>query len=255
MMSKEKHPLDKAAEQMEDNANSISKGRTGTESFAELSYCLEVDVIGEYPQANPVDNKAFIDDGYLYLDRFPEPASDPIEYQLVKGAYWTDVLSASLRYLCYVVNSKALEVFKKFDLGNVRYYNAVVTDNKNIKQDYTCIFLCNHISVDDIDFSRSECFLVDMISQPIGKISITDKEDFLKKSDEANEGTLPDSEEFSHIAIGKVQLLPGKTPSASIFGMGQYLGSKVYVSTPLRDALIDAGITGLKFKENSRLFI
>ncbi|TWT89263.1 hypothetical protein [Stieleria varia] len=254
-MSKKKSSLDEAAEQLELRSQSISKGRSGSDSVVELSFCLDEDIVGVYPQAAPPKaNGDFQDDGYLYFDRFPEPAGNPIELRLQSGAEWTDVLSASIKYFCLLVNSTALEVFKRFDLGNVKYYEAAVLGKKKEKRDYTYIFICNHVTLDDVDFPRTECFLVDMLSDPLGEIAVVDKADYLAKVQQANEGSLPDSEPFSRIAMGKVQLLPGHAPSADIFGMSQ-LDTKTYVSTPLRDALLKAGVSGLQFASNTRLFL
>ncbi len=253
-MIKRESPFERAAEQMNAGANKISKGREGTDSISEISYCLEEEIIGVYPQASIIGDGAFVDDGGLYFDRFPEPAADPIEHLLEKGAKWTDVLSASLRYRCFLLSPKALEVFQQFELGNVRFYNAIVTDKKKEKADYTYIFICNHVTLDDIDFSRSECFLVDMISQPIEELKVIDKADFLEKSKEANDGNLPNSERFCRIAIGKVQLLPGKAPKSDIFGMSRW-DLRIYVSAALRDAILEANISGLAFKQNTRLFL
>jgi len=109
------------------------------------------------------------------------------------------------------------------------------------------------VTEDDVDFARSECFLVDMLGQPIREISITDQEDFNQKTQEAQDGNLPGSEPFCLIAIGKVQLLSGHVPQADIFGMSQ-LDTRIYVSAALRDALLDAEVSGLDFKQNTRLF-
>jgi len=152
------------------------------------------------------------------------------------------------------VNAKALEIFNQFNLGNVRLYNAEVTGKRNKKLEYTYIFIGNHVTWDDIDFSRSECFLVDMISTPIREISVADKADFLEKSRDAKDGKLPGSERFCRIAIGKLQFLPERTPKHDIFAMRQ-MDTRIYVSTSLRDAILDEKISGLKFKQNTRLFL
>ena len=254
-MSKKISPLDRAAEELTARADTISKGRLGSDSFCEVSHCLDTEVIGAFPQATPpTPGGDFIDDGYLYFDRFPEPAGDPIKLHLKHGAILTDVLSSTTHLLCFLVSPRALEVFNRFNLGNVRFYEAVVTGNENDKLRYTYIFLCNHITSNDIDFARSECFLVDMISQPIGEIAVANNNDYLDKREKARAGSLPDSEPFCRIAIGKVQLLPGHKPQADIFGISD-IDTRIYASTALRDALLEAEITGLEFGENSRLFL
>ena len=253
-MSKDKPFLDRVAEQLSGRAESISQGRLGSDSICQVDYCSEKDVVGDFPQASPLEaNGDFLSDGYLYFERFPEPAGDPIQLFLEPTAKWTDVLSASTTYDLFLVNAKALEVFKQFNLGNVRYYNATVTDKKTETRNFTYVFFCNHLTLDDIDFSRSECHLVDMISQPIRELEVIDKEDFWAKQKLAQDGALPDSEQFSKIAIGKIQLQAGHAPKVDLFGLSQ-IGTTKYASTALRDALVDARVTGLEFKQNTRLF-
>ena len=149
------------------------------------------------------------------------------------------------------MNSESLEVFREFELGNVAYFDAVVSKSKT-KKEYTYIFVCNHVTIDDVDFARSECFLVDMLSDPLGEINIANKTDYVKKVEQANEGTLPGSEPFCRIALGKLQLLSGHEPKADIFGVSQ-LDTRVYVSNSLRDAILEAEISGCDFSKNTRL--
>lgn len=258
MSEQEESYLDKIAEKLIAGAETISKGRLGSELISKISCSLETEVVGAHPQTNTSGpNGAFVDDGYLYLDRFPEPASDPIRLHLEKGARWTDVLSCTCTPigLCFLVNAKALEVFKRFELDKVRYYRASVKKNWREKRDYTFVFLCNHLTLDDIDFSRSECYLVDMISQPIKEIEVSDRADYLKKDNLAKEGALPDSEQFSRIDLGKMQLLPSHKPKADLFGMGRYLGTKSYISKTFQAALVESNISGLEFEPNTRIFL
>ena len=221
-------------------------------SISEFSFCMDDEIAGAYPQAAPKKaNGDFIDEGVLYFDHFPKPAGDPIKLKMQSGAKWTGVMSASHKFLCLLVDAEALEIFKKFELGNVGYFDAVVSKSKT-KKDYTYIFVCNHVTIDDVDFARSQCFLVDMISEPLGKIKIADKADYAKKVEQANEGTLPKSEPFCRITFGKIQLRSGHEPKADIFGMSQ-LGSRIYVSNALRDAILEAEISGCEFSKNTEL--
>ncbi len=253
-MSKEKSFLDQIAEKLTERSDRITKGRVGSDSVCLMKYSTDEEIVGTNPQATPPEaNGDFLSDGDLYFDRFPEPADDPIALRMERGAKWTDVLAASCTYHTFLVNSRALQVFKQFDLGNVRFYGAEVTGKGDEKRDYTYIFFCNHATLEDVDLSRSECHLVDMIGQPIREIEIADAEDFKRKDKLARRGVLPDSERFSRIEFGKIQLLSGHAPTADLFGM-HCIDTRVYASTALRDALQEAGITGLEFKRNTRLF-
>jgi hypothetical protein len=76
---------------------------------------------------------------------------------------------------------------------------------------------------------------------------------WLEKQRRASAGELDECEQFSRIAYKKLFFRPGHAPSVDLFTL-ERLGSAVYISARLKNAIVASGITGLEVKPNKRLF-
>ncbi|WP_144988560.1 hypothetical protein [Gimesia aquarii] len=73
------------------------------------------------------------------------------------------------------------------------------------------------------------------------------------KKKQAIKGELEGSKCFNQLAYKKISILAGRAPKPVIFGMGR-MGVEAYVRLELKEALREAGVTGLKFRRNNKLF-
>jgi hypothetical protein len=245
-----KHPFDVVAEQLEAAANQPVIAQDASPDWWELSFAAD-ETVGDYPQALPPDSHDWGGSAGLGPDRFPV---GPIpEQTLQKRAHWTDVLSSNLWSDGYLLNDKALAAFKQCDLGEFREYPASVRDKTGSARPLTYLYVRNIIEPTGIDFGRSEFYITDMVSQPMGPVTVTSLEDLTEKKELARKGTLEGSEKFSRIDYKRLTFAPGQKPSVDIFKLSG-LGARVFISARLRDAIVNSGITGLEIRPNKRLF-
>lgn len=210
------------------------------------------DSTGAYPQANLDKSKKYLeDDGHHYRDRFPT-IYEPIVLRLNRSAKWTDVLSAQLWSEGYLLSERALEVFEKFDLGRTKKYTAEVRKGKEARK-YTYLFLANHVVMEDVNFSKSEFYIANMIGSPQSMIKVTSDEDYEQKRSKAASGELDGFGEFSRLDCKCLKFKRGRVPKSAIFGLGQF-GVDMYFRQELYVALRQSNISGFEFRRNNKLF-
>ena len=206
--------------------------------------------MGDYPQASfPKERDGFEDDGGHYHDRFPKPKRTPVRLRLRPEVKWTGVLSASGTHGGLVVDDEALKVFRRFRLGTSRVVPATVQGPRREKRAYHCLFIANHLGLDDVDFAESEFKLVDMLSDPIAPIKITSATDYEAKVVLARKGELPNAEAFSRIIFTRFAVRRAALPDADLFGAGRFLRG-LFVTDALKDALGESGVSGIDLTPN-----
>ena len=104
-----------------------------------------------------------------------------------------------------------------------------------------------------MDIDQCEFYLADMLGSPQRLVEVTSIEDFQQKREQALEGELEGSKRFYGLRYKKLTLRAGQAPQPAVFGVAR-LGTTMYISKELYTALRQAGVTGLEFKRNKRLF-
>jgi len=246
------HKLSEKPKRVVHKSRRINAG-VGGATIKQLFNNFDEGIIGRYPQAIPaVVQKDFVDDGGPYYSQFPEAFELPVKMKLDKKAKVTDVLSASLRYRCLLMNDRSLAVFDAFNLGNVKRYKSLVRAGTGTSLQYTFVFIGTYITEEEIDFRRTKASLVDMVGEPLSTIKIADGADYLKKSKLARAGELPKSERFSRIDLGDIVLKDSANIDSDIFTLGQF-GSQIFVRNYLAEALIDAEISGIQICDPDKI--
>lgn len=256
-MPHEKHPLDVAAERLEALSDAPVAANDVSHDYWELRSAADESVVGDYPQTEPCEEDLYLqwgDSEGLGPDGFPVvPFPDQ---RLRSTARWTDVLKSSLPAAWsegHLFNEKAAEVFRQCNLGTFREYPARVYDHEQTVHTLTYFHMRNRVDPSDIDYGRSEFYVTDILGLPLGPVSVESFEDWQRKLQQAQSGELDGCEEFSSLSYKRLYFLPGKQPAAECFKLGR-LGTAIYISTHLKELIVQSGITGLEIKENRRLF-
>ncbi len=249
-MANEKHPFDVAAERLEAIADTPVAGQDASPEYWELKSATD-ETTGDYPQAQLPEEHDWGESYGLGDDGFP---TEPIpNQQLVETGLWTDVLSSSLWSEGRLFNPKAHSVFRRMNLGKFREYPTNVADLNGEMHPLVYFHFQNEVEPTAIDFETSEFYIAEMLSMPGPSVSIRSFEDWSEKIGQAREGKLNGCEQFSRIEFKQLFFKRGCSPNVDIFSLGR-LSARVYITTKLRDAIVESGITGLEIKENKRLF-
>lgn len=254
-MTDKKHPLDEAAEQLERIANSPATDQEASNDFWELAFAMD-ETAGDYPQALVPEEyamKHWSETDGIGDDGFPSVPDGLPPLNLQSTAHWTDVLSSSLWSGGYLLNQRALGIFKQRHLGDHRDYAAIVRDSGDSERSFTFVFCKNGVDPESLDFERSEFYVTDILGMPKGPIDVGSFEEFLDLQAKASAGELDGVEEFSSLDYKELHFKAGCTPSVDIFDLSR-LGIRVYISNRLRTAILESGISGLEIKPNQRLF-
>lgn len=251
-MTKEKHPFDAAAEELESISDGPVADQNPSADFWELRYSTD-DTTGNFPQAEHIkfDWESLDDSDGLGEDGFP--AKNISKLQLREHAKLTDVLSCNLWRDGFLVNSNALEGFKKCNLGNYREYPVELLDHEKNKHPLIYLYHQNILTPESVDYKRSEFYLEEMLGIPKDPIQVDSFSDWQAKVTLARAGKLNGCEEFSGLAFKKLYLLPGHNPDTDIFRIAR-LGVRVYVTTEFRKVMLNLGVTGINFKINRRVY-
>lgn len=242
--------LDDLAVRMESALDRFLGNHDAPQSFVQVRFAAD-ETVGNYPQAALDQSQVYLeDDGSPYRDRFPRSVREPVQLKLRRGAKWTDVLSSDLRSEGFLLSERALGVFEQLPPGNVRKYPAEVSGGRQ-RRPYTYFFPANHITHADIDFSRSEFYIADMLGDPQGLIEVVSAEDFDLKRKQVNQGEWEGCRRFSSLKFKRMYL--NHAPQAAVFGLGTF-GGEMYVRRELYEALRQAEVSGLEFKRNNRIF-
>ncbi|TWU04415.1 hypothetical protein [Stieleria varia] len=246
--------LDDLVLQIESEVDRFIGDQSASRNFVAAMLSTERSEVGDYPQASLDTSKEYLeDDGDLYQDRFPKSLHEPIVLELSRAAKWTDVLSAGLWSHAFLLSDKALAVFEQFDLGKSKKYKAEVRRGKEVQR-YTLLFVANHVLMEDIDIGECEFYLEEMSGSPKHLVEVSSVEDLKQKKVQAMKGELEGSKRFNRLAYKKLTFMAGHAPKPAIFGMGKLSATETYVRRELYEALRDAGLTGLEFRRNNKLF-
>jgi hypothetical protein len=123
----------------------------------------------------------------------------------------TDCISdAAISAHGFILSDKALEVFRKYDLGTYKVYPMNLY-HKNIKYDYGFLHILNDM-VDLIDFERSTFFVEKLIGGHAFDIKVKGKADFIEKRKLAGNGTLEGTEKYWDVSFRSAVFKNVKTP-------------------------------------------
>ncbi len=271
-MPKDEHPFDIVAERLKAAADKPVAAQDTSLDYWELEFATD-ESVGDFPQAMSLEEQDWdesedeIDesDG-IGPDGFPTLPNSLPKLKLQSPAKWTDVLSSTLWSEGYLLNETALTSFKQCNLGDFREYPTVVRATggllsaiaarfrgAGLERSYTYLFLRNVIEPAAIDFERSEFYIEDILGIPKRPIDINSFDDWLEMQANANEGELDGIEQFSSVDYKKLFFRQDQVPSVDLFTFSR-LGIRVYISTRLKDAIENSGITGLEIKQNKRVF-
>ena len=246
----EKHPLDLVAARLEMAADLPVAAQAASPDYWGLQLATD-DTVGDYPQVVVRRGHDWGEAQGLGPDGFP---AIPIpELDLQSTALWTDVLSAGLWSGGYLLNAKALAVFKQCDLGRFREYPAVVRDQAGVTRTLTYLYIHNVIQPTAIDFERAEFYVANTIGIPLRPVAINSFEEWEEVVHKAMEGELDGCKRFSMIYYKKLFFRRGHQPTVDLFEFAR-LGTTIYISARLRESIMNSGITGLEIKPNKRLF-
>lgn len=251
-MAIDKHPFDIAAERLEAIADSPTIGNDVSPDYWELSEAAD-ETVGDYPQALFTEAQDWGDSAGLGPDGFPMVPDGLPGLELQADAHWTDVLSSSLWSGGYLLSERALEAFRPCILGEHREYAASVRGPNGDRRPYTYIYFRNLIAPTTLDFERSEFYVREMLGIPKAPMAVSSFEDWQAKRRKASEGKLEGVERFSSLDYKTLYFRPGQSPAVDLFSL-QGMGIRVYITTRLRNALLESGISGLEIKPNRRLF-
>lgn len=226
--------------------------QNASQSYVRVRFATD-DSVGEYPQAAIPDSEKYLEgNGEPYQQDCPVVKKQPVPLKLRRAARWTDVLSSDLWSEGWLVNEKAIGLLKGFPLGNHLEVPAVVQRRKETRS-YSYVFIANHVSLEDVDFARSAFYVADMIGSPVGSIEVESAEDLAQKRRNVNAGAVEGFKRFSRVECQRLQFRKGRAPQAAVFGLGS-VGIEMYLTRELCVALRRAGVTGLEFRRNNKLF-
>lgn len=248
----DRSPLDEFTIRMENAVDRFIGNHHASQNFVQFAFATD-ESAGQYPQAARDQSREYLeDDGDQYLHRFPRLIHEPILLRMRRGAKWTDVLSSDLWSEGMLVTESVLAILERFPLGHVKRYKAEVHRGKE-KREYTYLFFANHVTLDDIDFSKAEFYIADMIGSPQRLIDVDSAVDYQRKREQIAEGKLEGCRRFSRLETKSIPFRPGHAPSVAVFGLGS-LGVTTFMRRELCDALRQAGVSGMGFKRNNKLF-
>jgi len=208
---------------------------------------------GEFPQAKEAGERScFIRDGGLYYDRVPIVVEQPIRFLLKPQARWSDIMSSSPFGHALLLNDRAKDVFSQFNADCSAEFTSEVQSHTGEIRSYTYAFLTNHLSSLNFDFSNSIFSITDAMGRPQTFVQIDSEDAYWRLATLAQDGTVPGCEVFSNVSLSKLKLRKNSTDGISIFGLGRF-SRQMYMQRGLSEALKNASITGLEFKENSNL--
>ena len=131
---------------------------------------------------------------------FPKIKIEFKEVHIHDTSKLTDCISdAAISAHGFILSDKALEVFRKYDLGTYKIYPMNLY-HKSVKYDYGFLHILNDM-IDLIDFERSTFFVEKLIGGHAFDIQIKDKADFIEKRKSAGNGTLEGTEKYWDVSF------------------------------------------------------
>lgn len=173
---------------------------------------------------------------------FPRIKIEFKEVRIHDASKLTDCISdAAISAHGFILSDKALEVFRKYDLGTYQIYPMNLF-HKNVKYDYGFLHILNNI-IDLIDFERSTFFVEKLIGGYAFDIKIKDKADFIEKRKLAGDGTLEGTEKWWDVSFKSAVFKNVKTPD--FFNLTG-CGIKKFITKNLKEEISKNKLTGFE---------
>lgn len=246
----EKHPLDLVVARLEVAADMPVATQAASPDYWGLKFATD-DTVGDYPQVVRREEYNRGEAQGLGPDGFPAVRIPELELQ--STALWTDVLSSVLWSDGYLLNDRALAEFKQCNLGQFREYPVVVRDHTGATRALTYLFIHNVIQPTAIDFERAEFYVANTLGIPLRPVAINSFEEWEEVQRKAMAGELDGCKRFSMVYYKKLFFRRNHLPTVDLFKFAR-LGTTVYISSRLRESIVNSRITGLEIKLNKRLF-
>ncbi len=197
-------------------------------------------VVGRWPQVS------YINTFIAHEIKFHEFPWFPIRFdriELYRSAKLTDCLStAAISAHAFILSTKALNVFKRFDLGKHAIYPATV-NHKESTNEYHVLHIINDME-GLLDCSRSRFHITDMMGKPRFRIPITDLEDLRVRREQVKKGLLPGTEEFDFVRLTYGHFI-ADAGLPDIFSI-RCAGVDPFITSTLAAAIHEAGLTGFQ---------
>jgi hypothetical protein len=173
---------------------------------------------------------------------FPKIKIEFKEVHIYNTAKLTDCISCTaISAHGFILSDKALEVFKKYDLGTYQIYPMNLF-YKNAKYNYGFLHILNN-TIDLIDFERSRFFVEKLIGGHAFDIQIKDKEDFIENRKLAENGILEGTEKYWDVSFKSAVFNNVKTPD---FFTLTGCGVKKFITKPLKEEILKNKLTGFE---------
>lgn len=235
--------FERISEIMQEDQHKAFVGHPSSKRFIQLNYSTDSKVIGrKYPQTD------YINLGYAHHLKFYELPRENIKFgkiELYKSAKLTDLIStAAFSAYAYLLSKKALDIFKKFNLGRYRIYPATVY-HKGAEHEYGVLHFTNDL-IDHLDFTRSKFYVANILGGYEFDIEINSKEDYEKKRKQVKNAEYPNTEEWWYVNL-KWGVWKEKMTVTDLFTIFSS-DSNPYVSKELSEEILNKELTGFEFK-------
>lgn len=237
-MAKKRNIFEEVAQQWQTEERSAFTGNAVSKQYRVLTTSTDRKVVGRWPQVSDINIFIAHEIKSHVFPWFPI-RFDRIE--LYRSAKLTDCLSTlAISAHAFILSTKALNVFQRFDLGKHAIYPATV-HHKESTNEYHVLHIINDMEV-HLDCSRSRFHVTDMMGKPRFRIDVKDLADLVEKREKIKKGELYGTEEFDYARLTFGYFVPG-TSHPDIFSI-RCGSSEAYITSSLASAIHESGLTG-----------
>lgn len=182
------------------------------------------------------------------VEHLPEYLPD-LDYFVVNGkAKLTDLLSVSVAYGGFLISPKFKELLEQCNLPVHKFFPAKVFYQKKMYDYYWMHVICD--LTNDVDYTHSTFFVYHNYSQNLGFVTVSSKEDLLRKKEKLKKDN-PDK--TVTIWAEKIFLQPSAISNLDLFQIGLF-DSNYYISGKLKEKIIDHKIFGISITQTNNIF-
>jgi hypothetical protein len=183
------------------------------------------------------------------VEHLPEYSPD-LDYFVVNSkAKLTDLLSVAVAYGGFLISPKLKELLEKFNLPAHKFFPAKVSYKTRMYDYYWVHVICD--LTNDVDYMHSTFFIYHNYSQNLGFITVSSKEDLLRKKEKLKKDN-PDK--TVTIWAEKIFFQPTVINDLDLFQIGLF-NSDYYISQKLKEEIINSKILGVSITDANNLFI
>lgn len=239
-LAKKRNIFEEVAQHWQDDERSAFSGNPVSKNYRNLTTATDRKVVGRWPQVSDINT--FIAHEIKFHE-FPWFTIRFDRIELQRSARLTDCLStAAISAHAFILSTKALNVFHRFDLGKHAIYPATVHHKESINE-YHVLHIINDME-GLLDCSRSRFHVSDMLGKPRFGIQITDLEELRAKREQVKKGELPGTEEFDYVRLTYGHFI-ADAGLPDIFSI-RCAGVDPFITSTLAAAIHEAGLTGFQ---------